>query len=551
MAEGTGAASVTDETTPLPDVDTEQRSGRRPRVPRFVLAVTALHIALMAMVSFLYPPFTGYDETWHVDMVVSYYNGNGVYGPGERLLDRGVEVAADGVQVPPPATAYSQAPTDARGDRGSFRDVNDGEATEFRQPNQMVQHPPLYYLTEAALLRLVPGSGNMPYDQQVWLLRLFSILMVAPLPVLCWATARRLVGDGAVALTAAAVPVTIPGLSRIGASVNNDNLLILLVGLLTVCLAQVVTGDLRRRVGLAVGVLATLALLTKGFALVLPVVVAAAYAVAWFRYRRNPLVPAGIAAGVMAVGAAWWVRNLVVHGAVQPDGVGDVWIKIIEGPERPGATVTDFVPKFFPLFTDRFWGGFGLIDDPKLAQWITTGWMLLLVAGLVAGVAYGIGGRWGRAAAAFFVLPALLVLAVILYGALSAYLYNFRLPGVQGRYLYPMLPGVVAVAALGWCRLARRWQAALPLAVLTAGLLTQAGAWKLLLDRWWAPRPSLGSEKSQLREALGGVSRWSPWPSVVTFTPFVLVVALSLLVLTLAARYLTRAVRPAAAPAEA
>jgi len=540
---GAGSTGSTPQPTTVGDVDEPSAAvvgmvRRWRRVPTIVWAITGLHVTLMVLCSVLYPPFTGYDEAWHVDMTWSYYQGNGVYGPGQRLMDRGIEVAVESVQTPPPKVPYADAPILPRDQRLSFGELSDDRPVTYPVPNQMVQHPPLYYAVEAGLLHAIPGSENLPYDQQVWLLRLFSILLMAPVPLLCWATARRLVGDGPAPVLAALVPVTIPGLSRLGGSVNNDNLLILLFTALIYVLARVVTGDLRKRTGLLVGVLGTLALLTKGFALVLPVVIAAAYGAAWLRHRRRPLAPVGIAALVIgAFGSAWWVRNLVLYGAVQPSGLGPYWTAQIAGPSRPGGTATAFVPGFFRRLVARVWGGFGLPDVPHLHERVVDSWFILLVVGALIGVGYGIGrdGRRGRLAAAVFLLPIVGILGIVFTGSLDAFLFNQRYAGVQGRYLYPGLAGLAVLAAWGWCRLAGRGARFLPLVVALAGLATQARAWMLLMISWWAPRTD-GYGVAALREALGGVLRWSPWPHKVTLVPFVLFVLLSLAILALSVR---------------
>lgn len=511
-----------------------QRAWRR--VPRLVWAITALHISLMAMASVIYPTFMGYDEAWHVDMVWSYYHGDGLYGPGERHMDRGVAIANSKVPFPTRTAGYAQVPIDPRGDRPSLDALDDGDRTPSPRPNQMVQHPPLYYLTEAVLLRAVPWSGSLGYDQQVWLMRLFSILMVAPVPLLAWATARRLVGDGSVALTASALTVTLPGLSRVGGSVNNDNLLILLVAGLMLMLARVTTGDLSRRTGLVVGTLTALALLTKGLALALPVPVALAYGVAWLRHGRRAAAPLVLAALVAAGGAWWWVRNLVLYGAVQPAGVGPDFFAQELGQPNPGGTITAFTTGFFHRLSARFWGGFGIFDYPNLPHWVGYAWLVTVALAMAGGVCFGIGASWGRLAAAVFALPAVAFLGIIFYGSYDNYRFNMRIwAGIQGRYLYPTLTGIAVLAALCAARLARRHARLLPLAVLAAGLLTQAWAFRLLLDNWWAPTRSGDSPVAQLREALGGVLRWSPWPRPVTMLPFALVAVCAVAVLALAA----------------
>jgi 4-amino-4-deoxy-L-arabinose transferase-like glycosyltransferase len=533
-----------------PDQRTDQRPAAPPapapapdrprrRVPALVWAITGLHVALMALTSILYPPFSGYDETWHVDMVWSYYNGDGIYGPGERILDRGVEAAVNGLPSPvsPDRSRYGVAGVTPRGERRSFDSLDDGKPTGFRTPNQMVQHPPLYYAGEAAVLQLVPGYRDLAYDQQVWLMRLLSILVVAPLPLLAWAAARTLAGDGPVALVAAALPVTLPGLSRVGGSVQNDNLLILLFGLVILVVAKVLAGDLRPRTGLAAGVLTGLACLTKAFALVLPVFVTAGYAVAWARHRRLPLVPWLLAMASCAVLAGWWwVRNLVLYGAVQPEGVGAYWLARLEGQGgASGGTTAEFVGRFWPRFSMRLWGGIGYPENPRLALWLTWAWFLLLLAGAGLGVVFGLRGRWGRAGAATLALPWVMVTVILFVVAHGEYLDNRRLPGIQGRYTYPALVGLAVLFAVGTCRLARSRARWLPLAVLAAGLLTQAYAWALLVRSWWLIPPDAPPARLQAWwDTLVKILDAAPWPVGLSALPFVAVPLLALLALALA-----------------
>jgi 4-amino-4-deoxy-L-arabinose transferase-like glycosyltransferase len=504
--------------------------------------MTGLHIALMAMCTVLYPAFAGPDETFHVDMAYAYSQGHGPYPPGGRLLARGIEVVYGRLTVPPAPGPYSDTPVTPRGQRPSI-DAAGGDRPPqgYPVPNQLVQHPPLYYLIDAGVLQL-PGVDRLPYDQQVALLRWVSVLLLAPLPLLAWATARRLVGDGPVALTAAVLPVTMPGLTHIGGMVNNDNLLTVLVATSMLVLARVLSGDLRTRTGALVGLLMGLAMLTKGLALVLPVPVAAVYGVAWLRHRRPPFAALGWAAALtVAVGGWWWVRNLLLFGAVQPNGFGPTWGAVVNGPPKPGQTWLGYPAEFLSRFSSRLWGGIGYPDQPTLPAWLTAGWLAALAAGVLVGVAFGIGGSWGRVAAFTYTLPALALTGLIFYHAGQSYVYNGRLPGIQGRYVYPGLTALAVLFAIGVVRLAGRYARAVPLLVLGAGLLTQAQAWRLLISQWWVPRHTVGDRAGMVRGALDGILRWSPWPTIPTLAPFVAVGLLTLVAAVLAVSAVVRA----------
>ena len=93
---------------------------------------------------------------------------------------------------------------------------------------------------------LIPGSGAAALDRDWYVMRLFNVMMLVPLPLLAWAAARRLHVGEAAAITASVVPLAVPQLLHIGSSINNDNLLVLLCSILAVLVAQcstVMTGD--------------------------------------------------------------------------------------------------------------------------------------------------------------------------------------------------------------------------------------------------------------------------------------------------------------------
>lgn len=489
-------------------------------VPLTVWLVTALHVAVMAMCTFLYPAGAGYDEAAHTDMTYAYYNGHGFYAPGDRHIALGVHNAFPTLRMPP-LVPLSDTPVAARGERRSF-DALGGE-TPTRYPNQMVQHPPLYYALGAGILKAVPGSKRWPYDRWIAALRYLSIVLVAPIPLLAWATAKVLVGPGPIAVTASILTLTLPNLQRVGASVNNDNALTLLTAAVMYVLVLVIAGDLRKRTGLLVGVLTGLACLAKAFALVLPVAILGAYALAWARHRRPPFAAFGCAAvATAAIGAWWWIRNVVEYHAVQPDGLGPVIAKVNNGAPRPGFDTGMFVPKFFNRIVWRTWGGIGYPEHPWFSQegcWV---WASVVLAGLLLVLITGGGGRYGRAVPVALLAPTVLTLLAVGHEARIAYLRNGRLPGIQGRYLYSGVTVIAVLVSIGltWVvgRRLARW---LPITALLATLATQAFAWRLLIMTWWVPA-SASDTTEDLRGAFSGIARWSPWAKPVTVAPFVL-----------------------------
>lgn len=500
------------------------------RPPTLVWVFTALFVALMAMCTFLYPAFSGYDEAFHVDMTYSYYNGNGFYDPGDRLLSIGVDKAHSNIHVPPqqPLSDQKDRP---RGQRESFDAYGGDAAGTYPVPNQMVQHPPLYYAIGAGILRLFPNSGGWPYDQWVAALRYLSILMVAPLPILAWATTKTLVGTGPAAVTAAALPLTIPNLARVGGSVNNDNLLILLTSLVIWQLAKILAGDFRKKTAVMIGIFTGLACLTKGFALALPLVVILGYGLAMLRHRKRDWVGLGLAMlGAFLIGAWWWIRNLVLYGTIQPEGLGKVWAARHFGPAKSGFGRVDFLQHFFPLLGRRTWGGIGLPEVPEFSPAICYAWAGIAVAGMALGVGFGLRGRGGRLAALLLAIPTLAYLGIMVKGSMDHYLHNGLLTGVQGRYLYPTLAAVGALLGVGYARLVgRKLSGWLPMIVVLGGMATQLLAWRSLVHVWWVPQSVKDDRPEEIQKAFRGILRWSPWNHAVTTIPFVAVIALAVI----------------------
>ena len=501
---------------------------RRRQVPLAVWALTALHAGLLLVFSVLYPPFAGFDETQHVDAVLSIRHGDGWPAPQERELSQGVVAAATPVLGALQAPPFSDDDLQPRDERPSFAALGvERDSVGQPLPNQMTQHPPLYYAVGAAVLAAVPGSVDWPFDRTVGVLRLLSVLLLTPLPLLAWATARALGGGTAVGLTAAALPLSVPQLHRVGGNVNNDALYTLLFAVSVLLLVRLAKGDLRRRTVLASGVVVGLALLTKGFALVLPIALALAIVQgartagdrSWWRWALFGETVA------FAVGGWWWLRNLLLYDTLQPKGwPQDVYRQLERLVPRPAGTpapVDTFAGEAYELLSTRFWGGLGIsyTGPPTYSHWLTDTLVVLTLVLLAVAVVRLSGRR--RAALLLGVLaPFLGVLALVVYGIWQGYTSTLSYPGAQGRYLFGSLTGLSAGVALGLGSLAGRLRRALPVAAVVLALGMQAPAVLYVLRRYWLP-PYEGQERAvRYEQALRGILEWAPWPPAVTLGMF-------------------------------
>jgi 4-amino-4-deoxy-L-arabinose transferase-like glycosyltransferase len=510
-------------------------------VPTVVWYVSALWLALLLGASVLWPMSSGYDEVNHIGMALVYSSHPfHFYGPGQ-LHSTKVQIALNAM-LPSfnhdlSVAGHAILP---RGHRLSFQQLGGATIVADSYPNQMVQHPPLYYWIEAVLLR-VPGVTTIAWDQTVWLMRLVSVACMAPIPLLCWATTRRMLAGwrgpwrrgqataGIVrtdltprlALIGAALPLTIPNMVRDGSSVTNDSLLVLTTSVVLYGVSRVLTGDLTRRTAVMIAVFLAAALWTKGFALVLPPVVLVTYLIAWWRRPTSarriavlwpPLVIAAIGA---AVGSLWWLRNLVKYGTVQIDGLGPKFQQLIYGPPDHAGTLTHFIPPFVTGFVMRIWGGVGIPDIPDPGPFIEYGWFFVVLIGVVAALAMR-GSTGSRVRSAVLTSAAVLTALVVAEGSFQTFAkWSNALSGVQGRYIYSTVTAIASVATVGWLQLTRpRTHATFAPFVVIGAVVTNAAVWILILRSWYAPVGTASSEG--FLGSVHALFRWSPLPSPVT-----------------------------------
>lgn len=476
--------------------------------PPVVWAAVVASLLLLLVQTTLQPVYRGLDEPAHVDMVVSLPDPLDWPAPGEKAIDDRLRATWDEAGHDGPASARLP-PEDAplpKDERPSFAEA--GGTGLDRAQNQMVQHPPLYYVLAAAGRSLVPGATSWPYDRQIALLRLLSALLVVPLPLLCWLTARRLRLGTSAAAAAACLPLLMPSVQRVGSSVTNDGLLVLLVGVATVLSVAVAGGDLRRRTAVGLGLVTAGALLTKGLALALLPVAATAYAAAAVRTGtwRRVLVPGLLAIALAGgLGGWWYVRNLVLHGAVQPNGYRGGGLPY---DRSPGGGWAVWAPDYAEAMLFRFWSSLGLPEPPALPEGLSQGLTVALLVLVLLALAVASGRR---SLVAVALLPFAGLLALVSVGSWLNHLEYDRMIGVQGRYLYPGLAGVCAAAALALARLAGPLRRALPLAVLLGAVPLQLLAVQSELETWWTP----AGDPADLVDGVRNLATWSPWPDAV------------------------------------
>jgi hypothetical protein len=351
--------------------------------------------------------------------------------------------------------------------RGKLNRVNEAGA------GAAATYPPLYYAYEAIPYKL--GSGATLFTR-VFLMRLFSALLAGATVAFTFLFLRELMPSSPRAWTVGALAVAFQPLAAfVSGGVNPDGGLWTASAALIWLLARGFRHGLSARLGLAIGVAITCALLIKGssFALLPP----AAFGLACLAWRARqagePLTrtlrPLALAAVVPAVVFLAW---LLISTRSYDRGGGVVTGGLTSAPktsigEQLNYLWQTFLPRLpfmneqfsgrVPIWNDYFQGFVGRFGYAQYAFPVWVSKLALIVAAAVLGLAAAAlvrarGLLRGRLleAATYVVFVASLLLLVGVAG------YNFRknvgLPFEQTRYLFPLLPlyaGLVAVAVRG------------------------------------------------------------------------------------------------------
>lgn len=493
--------------------------------PVAVWLLTGLFGLVIASYALALPVYHGPDEDRHVDMLIKVAEGDIPLEPGTPVSEEVSEsTRVTGYQ--PGRGARSPEEVVPRQDRRSFDTLAADPEQEPQQSNQMWQHPPLAYVLTTGVLTLTPaldsGADAWASDQAVSAGRMVGALLVMPLPLFAFWATRRLAGTSPPALAAAVMAGAVPGVAHIAGTVTNDSLLIALLGFLTVPLAFVGTGDLSLRTAVLTGVAGGLALLTKGFALIVVAWMGAAYLLGLWRGRRATLGPAA-GSGALALGIAgllggwWWLRNIAVHGTLQPRAQrGEVPNDLSD------LSVFHWLEEVWDITPPTFLGAFGWLEGHLAggARW--SAGLVLLTGIVLAFVLRRRSDPWRRADLVLALGAVAGTAAIMLIGSLDHYYATGGRIGLHGRYLMGGMVGMAAVAGIGLATALRpvaRW---VPAVLLVAGTTLHGFGLSTMLDRFYIP------EGADARDGLMSLITWSPWSLRVLVVVAVLVVVLAL-----------------------
>lgn len=348
-------------------------------------------------------------------------------------------------------------------------------------------YPPGYYYPAAWVYRLF-GSDTVLV--RFFAVRALSIVFVLLTAWAAFALAGMLWPSCLIRSSFALLVGSQPMLSMSGVSVNNDAMLVACGSLLALGLAHLWKRGTTWWLGLILGLIAGLGMLTKPQMLPLAMLVPAAGVVSTIGRREGRGRLAGFLAaygGILLLSYAPWLYHCKqVYGMWMPSLMGpatspgtSLWAYAWEWFLQPGLSRTH------TLWVVGFWGSFGWLDtvvsDPAYR---------LVTAFMVVGT-YG-AWRWIKAShqpARMLLLGAGIVsLAFLAFLYLAEYQVVNRtgIPMLQGRYWLPVLiPTLLAVFA-GTMHMTpagkHRWTAA---AIAVAALGFNLACWLRLIERYY------------------------------------------------------------------
>jgi hypothetical protein len=328
----------------------------------------------------------------------------------------------------------------------------------------------------------------------------------------------------------------IPQLTFVGSVVNNDGFVILFAAVSVTAGLQYLGGGSSASAWLAAGSGAAVALTKSTGALVavwaLLVVLLGAYD-RWKRGERSAARNATVvAAALVAIGALWYVRNVVRYHTPQPAPQGH--------PRLAGSEHLSF-GSFLPLWLDRlsrtFWAMPARRIGLALPWWVSHGLSVVAIVAVVLAIV--LGDRYRKYTLPLLGLCAVQVLLLLRsgYRANRWHVPGLELAGVQGRYLFALVVPLAVFFGVAVAEVVRRSERAVvgvALGTSALGFVLHVALARVMLDRFWEGRDATFTERVR------AVYEWSPLPAPVTgivlALPFLLVLAAAVSVATANAR---------------
>lgn len=449
-------------------------------------ALLLLGFVLLGLVYGLITPlFEAPDEQWHFAFVQNVAQGHGL---PEQSLPLTHLARQEGSQ-PPLYYLAAAALT-------FWIDTSDYPAIVWENPHYGFDVPGV--VNDNKNLFIHTSQEAFPYRNTALAIHIARLLSLAMGAVTVYFTYRltRLVAphhDNA-ALAAAALVAFTPQFLFISSAVSNDSTIAALCAVALFLLVRALRGAPTVRGAVLIGAVSGLCTLAKVSGLAMLVLALLVLAYVNRKNVRQLVIQSVAALAAFAVVAGWWyARNVLLYGEVT--GTRRM-IEIFGGRVAP-LTLEGWQAQLREVF-ETFWIGFGWgnIRAPEWVYGLVALGLLLALAGLAVGVWRALARRaaskpkvplleWVAPYAPLFVLAAWVL---IIFLALLQWMVQTQAP--HGRLMFPALPALAALVAVGWMQLVPRPARMIAARVVTVGLfgLAAVAAVLILMPNYAPPR---------------------------------------------------------------
>ena len=281
--------------------------------------------------------------------------------------------------------------------------------------------------------------GGLP--KAVHIARLSSLLWSVSNAVVIMGLGKQIFDSTHKVLAFTSLAIFVPGFVFISGVLNNDNAVSFAGSSILWLLWRLMDAPGDRRLLVILGVVFSVAILSKLNAVVflLPIMLVAIFAIKRFTSPKPLLWNIVIFAGVVSLLSGWWfVRNIMLYGTLSP-------FNLYTAVFGEGIAYS-FQQSWNSLgwLWQSFWGRFGTGTVP-MPPFVYTAFGIIVLISLIGWLWRFVHVPHSRFDARWLILfaPSLALLLLIFYNA------GNNTTGAQGRYLYPALGGIMAIMLSG------------------------------------------------------------------------------------------------------
>lgn len=451
------------------------------RLPLFIWILLALFIVRAFVYAYYVPPWQGPDEPQHYDYIHYLQTEKHLPVLGVATMCNKVRKSLNSFyfnqytrQKNPYAGKKTLDTTErpvAKIAHFDPKPINKDAPAISAQRNQIIQHPPLYYVLGAVITWPFKDSSLL---NSIFILRLLSALFGLGVVVLTYLAFSLIFGERSYQSYGATAFVAInPMFAHVTSIINNDSLANFLFALFLYLFTKSVIDGLDVRRGAALGAVIGLGLLTKFFfVFTLPLML-----MGFLLFRSKMAI--SLTASLVSIGmpvvlsSFVYIRNVLLYGAIQPI----YRFRTLDSTAYQNMSFFGylFTTEFTKKFVISFWSNFGWIM-PRYDMIYYKAASVIVFLALIGFAVYMVSLVIKKDFVKFKLLgllslaPASLVFAIS-YNSFKLAKASGVIEGVQGRYLFSFIGVIGLVLYLGLKQLLPFKKGYAALVIMISGLL--------------------------------------------------------------------------------